>query len=117
MKKLITLILLLSFNIKAQDVKIGTQTWTSKNLDVSTYRNGDAIPQVKEARVAPIFDILAIVLGIVFLFRWAIIAQRKWEAKHPRQWTHYKCNSCQWTGTKIRFGKFPHCTSDNISSS
>ena len=44
MKKL--LLLLLSFSIKAQDVKIGTQTWTSKNLDVETYRNGDTIPQV-----------------------------------------------------------------------
>ncbi len=30
-------------------VTIGTQAWTSKNLDVATYRNGDVIPQVKEA--------------------------------------------------------------------
>jgi uncharacterized protein (TIGR02145 family) len=30
-------------------VKIGTQNWTSKNLDVSTYRNGDVIPQVLSA--------------------------------------------------------------------
>ncbi len=44
MKKLITLILLLSFTIKAQEIKIGTQTWTTKNLDVSKYRNGEAIP-------------------------------------------------------------------------
>ena len=48
MKKLLTLILLLGFNIKAQDVKIGTQTWTTKNLDIATYRNGDAIPQVQD---------------------------------------------------------------------
>ena len=48
MKKLLTLILLLSFKIKAQDVTIGTQTWTSKNLDVTKYRNGDAIPQVQD---------------------------------------------------------------------
>lgn len=27
---------------------IGTQSWTNKNLDVSTYRNGDIIPQVKD---------------------------------------------------------------------
>ena len=27
------------------DVKIGTQVWTSKNLDVSTFRNGEAIPE------------------------------------------------------------------------
>ena len=48
MKKLFSLILLLSFNIKAQDVTIGSQTWTSKNLNVSTYRNGDKIPQVQD---------------------------------------------------------------------
>ena len=30
-------------------VKIGTQTWTTKNLDVTTYRNGDVIPQVQDA--------------------------------------------------------------------
>ena len=49
MKKLIPLILLLSFNIKAQEVTIGTQTWTTKNLDVSTYRNGDVIPEVQNS--------------------------------------------------------------------
>ena len=30
-------------------VTIGNQVWTSKNLDVSTYRNGDVIPQVQDA--------------------------------------------------------------------
>lgn len=30
-------------------VVIGTQQWTDKNLDVLTYRNGDLIPQVKDA--------------------------------------------------------------------
>ncbi len=29
-------------------VTIGTQIWTTKNLDVSTYRNGDPIPQVQD---------------------------------------------------------------------
>jgi len=29
--------------------KIGDQIWTLKNLDVATYRNGDAIPQVQDA--------------------------------------------------------------------
>jgi uncharacterized protein (TIGR02145 family) len=31
--------------IQAQTVTIGTQVWTTKNLDVSTFRNGDVIPQ------------------------------------------------------------------------
>ena len=30
-----------------KEVTIGNQVWTSKNLDVSTYRNGDDIPQVQ----------------------------------------------------------------------
>jgi len=29
-------------------VTIGSQIWTSKNLNVSTYRNGDVIPQVQD---------------------------------------------------------------------
>lgn len=32
----------------AQTVTIGTQVWTSKNLDVATYRNGDVIPEVQD---------------------------------------------------------------------
>jgi len=34
---------------KLSSVQIGTQIWMDKNLDVSTYRNGDLIPQVKDA--------------------------------------------------------------------
>jgi clan AA aspartic protease (TIGR02281 family) len=30
-------------------VKIGNQTWSSENLDVSTFRNGDVIPEVKSS--------------------------------------------------------------------
>ena len=30
-------------------IKIGTQTWTTKNLDVTTYLNGEHIPQVQDA--------------------------------------------------------------------
>ena len=31
----------------AQNVAIGTQLWMNKNLDVSSFRNGDPIPQAK----------------------------------------------------------------------
>ena len=50
MKKLLSLLILVSFTIKAQDVTIGTQTWTTKNLNVSTYRNGDKILQVQDKK-------------------------------------------------------------------
>jgi len=33
--------------IFSQTVTIGTQVWMTKNLDVSTFRNGDSIPQAK----------------------------------------------------------------------
>ena len=34
-------------NTIAQQIKIGSQTWATKNLDVSSFRNGDAIPEAK----------------------------------------------------------------------
>ena len=34
--------------VRFKTVKIGNQVWTSKNLDVATYRNGDVIPQVED---------------------------------------------------------------------
>ena len=39
--------MLFSPSIYAQTVTIGTQVWTSKNLAVSKFRNGDAIPLAK----------------------------------------------------------------------
>ena len=39
-------ILLIALNTLAQ-VKIGAQTWATKNLDVTTFRNGDPIPEAK----------------------------------------------------------------------
>jgi len=36
-------------SVTAQTIKIGTQNWCTHNLDVSTYRNGDSIPQVQDA--------------------------------------------------------------------
>jgi uncharacterized protein (TIGR02145 family) len=50
MKKISTLFILF-FGLAsigfAQTVAIGTQVWSTKNLDVSTFRNGDPIPQAK----------------------------------------------------------------------
>jgi uncharacterized protein (TIGR02145 family) len=47
--KLIVLFLLVTLDLLAQikDVKIGKQVWMIKNLNVSSFRNGDAIPQAK----------------------------------------------------------------------
>ena len=75
MKKLLSLILLLSFTIKAQEIKIGTQTWSTKNLDVTTYRNGDAIPQVQD--------------------------KNSWENLTTGAWCYYKNNSANG----IKYGK------------
>ena len=38
-----------TITISSDYVTIGTQDWTNKNLDVTTYRNGDIIPQVTDA--------------------------------------------------------------------
>ena len=51
MKKLLLLtlaIVTLTSEGYSQTVTIGTQVWTSKNLDVTTYRNGDVIPHVQD---------------------------------------------------------------------
>ncbi len=42
-----TLLISFSFISFSQTVTIGTQVWMDKNLDVSTFRNGDPIKQVK----------------------------------------------------------------------
>lgn len=44
-----TTVLLFNFVNKAnsQQIIIGTQIWAAKNLDVSTFRNGDQIPETK----------------------------------------------------------------------
>jgi uncharacterized protein (TIGR02145 family) len=50
MKKVsLIFILLIGFGCicYAQTITIGTQVWMTKNLDVSTFRNGDPIPQAK----------------------------------------------------------------------
>jgi len=50
MKKVsLIFILLIGFGCisYAQTVTIGTQVWMTKNLDVTTFRNGDPIPQAK----------------------------------------------------------------------
>jgi uncharacterized protein (TIGR02145 family) len=36
-----------SNNAVAQQIKIGTQTWAKKNLNVSTFKNGEVIPEAK----------------------------------------------------------------------
>ena len=43
----LAMILGLNPTIQAQTVTIGKQVWMTKNLDVSTFRNGDPIPEAK----------------------------------------------------------------------
>ena len=49
MKRLIIVIAASVFALQsyAQNVTIGTQVWMTKNLNVSTFRNGDPIPVAK----------------------------------------------------------------------
>lgn len=47
---ILTLLIGFCFITYAQTVTIGTQVWTSNNFNVSTYRNGDVIPQVQDAK-------------------------------------------------------------------
>lgn len=46
-KLLLILLMGLSLGLNAQTVTIGTQVWMTKNLNVSTFRNGDPIPEAK----------------------------------------------------------------------
>jgi uncharacterized protein (TIGR02145 family) len=51
-KKLLLTLIILSissycFSQKAGSVKIGKQEWTTTNLDVTTFRNGDPIPEIE----------------------------------------------------------------------
>ena len=39
-----------SNNNSIPSIKIGTQTWTTINLNISRYRNGDIIPEVKDTK-------------------------------------------------------------------
>lgn len=49
MRTVLILILFVDFISlsKAQNVSIGRQVWSSRNLDVSNFKNGDVIPQAK----------------------------------------------------------------------
>lgn len=49
MKVLSAICILFSLSLTAQNVTIGKQNWTQKNLDVVTFRNGDTIRQAKTA--------------------------------------------------------------------
>jgi len=44
---LVVLSLIFGENVSAQEIKIGSQIWATKNLDVSFFRNGDPIPLAK----------------------------------------------------------------------
>ena len=44
---LIIHLIILTSNAYTQTVAIGKQVWSTKNLDVSTFRNGDPIPEAK----------------------------------------------------------------------
>jgi uncharacterized protein (TIGR02145 family) len=48
LKFLVLTVILYSTSGYAQTVTIGSQVWASKNLNVSTYRNGEIIPHVQD---------------------------------------------------------------------
>ena len=84
-------------------VVIGTQQWTDKNLDVLTYRNGDLIPQVKDATAWAAlttgawcyFDNNASAYGAIYgkLYNWYAVndprglAPQGWHIATDDEWT------------------------------
>ncbi len=44
------LILNLQLALSQENIKIGEQTWTTKNLDVTTFRNGDVIAEANDGK-------------------------------------------------------------------
>lgn len=46
---LVLLFPIISYSQTPSEIKIGTQIWTSKNLDVSNFSNGDPIPEVNSS--------------------------------------------------------------------
>lgn len=47
---LIIIFFLIAFRTVSGEVRIGTQVWMTKNLDVTHFRNGDPIPQARTAQ-------------------------------------------------------------------
>ncbi|MGP8214281.1 MAG: fibrobacter succinogenes major paralogous domain-containing protein [Bacteroidia bacterium] len=56
MKPLLVIFILALFSFQSKtdneiaSVKIGNQLWTARNLDVSTFRNGDRIPEIENQK-------------------------------------------------------------------
>ena len=75
----------IKFQVKAisneiETVTIGNQVWMKKNLDVSTYRNGDIIPEVKDSK------------------EWENLKTGAWcfyENDHQNTW-NASCQTVQW---------------------
>ncbi len=107
-------------------IRIGTQTWTSKNLDVGQFRNGDPIPEVKTdkewmiagntAKPAWCYSKNDSIIGSKYgkLYNWHAVVDPRglaptgWHIPTAKDWTKLSVH----LGGEVVAGKFMKSTQD-----
>jgi uncharacterized protein (TIGR02145 family) len=111
-------------------VKIGTQIWTTKNLDVSTFRNGDPIPEVKDGTEWAInypkwcYFNNDPALGAIYgkLYNWQAVndprglAPEGWHVPTIDEWAILSDYLGYYSGAKLKEAGILHWASPNLNA-